>query len=172
MVLDSARVTRDVLRKVVGAGPRILDIGAGTGLMSERLAEELPADVVGVEGSSEMLERAEKRRPTRGSLSFLQGMAWALPPLPVFDAAVMSYLLRYLEPEDMGPAFQEAGRVVRPDGALVVVDLALPRPGPRPVLGAWSRGADDVLEAARQAGFRLEDMRYPLFSSLFVFRRM
>lgn len=172
MVVSAARATEAVLRSTVGPGSRVLDIGTGPGLMAQLLAEGLPAQVVGIDSSPAMIARARRRQTERGDLTFNLTTASSWPEDGgVFDAVVMSYLLRYVELEEAPGIFGAAARAVRPDGTLVVVDLALPKPGPRPILGAWIRGVDGVVEIAQQQGFTLKETRFPFVSSLFVFRK-
>src|SRR6266850_7396140 len=50
-------------------GMRVIDLGCGTGELTNRLANHLPkSDVVGIDASEEMLSRAEKL--TRSGLRF------------------------------------------------------------------------------------------------------
>jgi demethylmenaquinone methyltransferase/2-methoxy-6-polyprenyl-1,4-benzoquinol methylase len=103
-------------------GELVLDLGIGTG----RLAASLPAGVrcVGVDLSSTMLRRA--RRRVGPSISLVQGSASRLPfRSGSLDRAVSSFVLRNLA--DLGDAFAELARVVRPEGSIAVVDITAPR---------------------------------------------
>jgi demethylmenaquinone methyltransferase/2-methoxy-6-polyprenyl-1,4-benzoquinol methylase len=104
------------------AGELILDLGVGTG----RLSVSLPSGVrcVGIDLSSAMLQRA-RRRPGP-CLSLVQGSALRLPfRNGSFDRAVSAFVLRNLS--DLGAAFAELARVVRPEGSIALVDITAPR---------------------------------------------
>ncbi len=109
----------------VGPGPlgRVLDLGTGTGRMLQLLADRAER-LVGLDASHSMLAVA---RANVGDLTtpceLRQGDVY-LPPLPPagFDLVVIHQVLHYLD--DPGRAILEAGRMVAPDGRLLVVDFA------------------------------------------------
>lgn len=77
------------------AGKRVLDLGCGTGGHSQRLAE-LDYDVVGVDFSSGMLARAERKRAelageTKNRLRYIQGDVRTVKAGGVFDIAIMMF---------------------------------------------------------------------------------
>jgi demethylmenaquinone methyltransferase/2-methoxy-6-polyprenyl-1,4-benzoquinol methylase len=103
-------------------GELALDLGVGTG----RLAASLPAGVrcVGIDLSSAMLRRT--RRRVGPSIALVQGSASRLPFRGgTFDRAVSAFVLRNLA--ELGEAFAELARVVRPGGSIAVVDITAPR---------------------------------------------
>ncbi len=102
----------------------VLDVAVGTGLLA-REAARLAApggSVTGVDLSLGML--AEARRQGVPAL-LVQGRAEALP---VADASVdlvtLGYALRHVT--DLGTAFQEFRRVLRPGGAVLLLEIAQP----------------------------------------------
>ena len=97
-------------------GERVLDAGCGHGRYAEWLLER-GADVVAVDKSAEMVERAARRVGDEATVR--QGDIGA--PLPfdddVFDGVVSGLALHYVE--DWRPTVREFARVLRPGGFLV-----------------------------------------------------
>ncbi|MEP4199419.1 MAG: magnesium protoporphyrin IX methyltransferase [Aliishimia sp.] len=96
---------RDVLTKQLPQdlrGARILDAGCGTGALSVELAER-GADVVGVDISPQLIEIAQKRRPTHvaGSLTLAAGDMLD-SNLGRFDHIVAMDSLIYYTAQDIG----------------------------------------------------------------------
>jgi ubiquinone/menaquinone biosynthesis C-methylase UbiE len=90
---------------------RALDVGTGTGGAAFAVAARFPdAKVVGVDLSSEMIDRARSKvvGPFAGRLSFQQADASSLPfPPEDFDLVTHSNMI---------PFFDETARVLRPGG--------------------------------------------------------
>ena len=98
----------------------MLDLGTGTGKLASRLPRGVRA--VGLDVSEAMLRRARRRRP---DLRIVHGSAFRLPFRGgSFDAAVSAFVLRNLD--DLGTAFAELARVVRPGGRIALVDIKQP----------------------------------------------
>jgi len=113
-------VEEPVVQELVGAAPpgRALDAACGTGRHSRFLAEN-GHDVIGVDGSPEMLARAAVHV---GSGTFVQGDLEALPLRSAgIDLAVCALALGHLV--ELAPAVAELARVVRPGGRIVLSDL-------------------------------------------------
>jgi ArsR family transcriptional regulator len=103
---------------------RLLDIGAGTGRLLELVAPRCGA-VLGVDASREMLALARARLAERNlsNCAVRQADMYRLPlPDAGFDAVTLQMVLHYAE--DPAAALAEAGRVLRPGGTLLIVDLA------------------------------------------------
>jgi SAM-dependent methyltransferase len=93
----------------------VLEVGCGTGVITEELARLGAARVVGLDLDPVMLAFARRQG---GSVTYVQGDAHALPfPGGSFDAVVCHYLLLWLA--DPGQGVREMARVVRPAGAVV-----------------------------------------------------
>jgi ubiquinone/menaquinone biosynthesis C-methylase UbiE len=113
------RVLRDWLTP--SAGPRVLDVPAGTARLSIGLAES-GAKVVAGDISLNMLRmgvsKAEETRDV--SVTFAQVNVASLPfPDATFDA-VISFKFFHLIPNDVKPALiREMARVLRPGGKLI-----------------------------------------------------
>jgi SAM-dependent methyltransferase len=106
----------------VGKDTEVLDVACGTGESACFLAERFGACVVGVDGSPEMIRRAQEKARARGvEVAFRQGDAHHLPfPDATFDVALCECTLCIL---DMRQALGEMARVVRPGGCVGMHDL-------------------------------------------------
>ena len=125
----------DALRaELFGAGPELAalpalldpawtvgDLGCGTGRLAELLAPFV-SRVVAVDRSVEMLGAADRRLGQAANVELRLG---ELEELPVadheLDAALVFLVLHYLP--DPSAALAEAGRVLKPGGRLLVVDM-------------------------------------------------
>jgi SAM-dependent methyltransferase len=103
-------------------GARVLEIGCGTGAISRMLAG-LPgvAEVLGVDPSPGLLDRARELAAGNAKLVFEEGDGRRLPlPDAGFDAVVLHRVLSHVPgPEGV---LAEAFRVLRPGGGLAVFD--------------------------------------------------
>lgn len=120
---------REVEKVLLGLIPEgevhdLLDIGTGTGRMLEILAGRIEAGV-GIDLSREMLAIARSRLEKAGHhhCSVRQGDMYRLPwPGQSFDAATIHQVLHFADAP--ARAIEEAARVLRPGGRMVVVDFA------------------------------------------------
>jgi len=104
---------------------RVLDLGSGVGSTALYLARRRPVEVVGVSISDIQVRRADafaaRSEPLPGSVSFRTGDFTALPEdLAEFDLALAIESFVHADPASAFLA--EAARVLRPGGALLVVD--------------------------------------------------
>jgi SAM-dependent methyltransferase len=111
----SPSVTRALRKALDGApGPRLADIGGGTGNYALALSREGWEPVV-VDLSAEMLERAGAK-----GLTTVFANAERLPfEDESFDAAILVSMLHHVEDRDA--ALLEARRIIRPGGRLVLI---------------------------------------------------
>ncbi len=142
------------------SGPvaRVLDIGAGTGLLTAAVAERYSdARFDLLDGSPEMLEEAGRRLGALAAGVHVADMADELPEGP-FDAVVSALAIHHLEDDDKRRLFRRVQGVLRPGGVFVNADQVA---GPTPELAGlyvetWERmcrelGASDAeLAAAKQ----------------------
>ena len=146
-------------------GARILEVGAGPGHLSVRLARDHDLDVVGLDLDPAMVERANAnaehtragaRRPT-----FVVGDVAALPFEDAsFDLVVSTFSMHHWSDRTAG--LDEIARVLRPDGRAVIWDL-------RAGLPLFHMHAPDPMMAvggSRMAVVRATSWRWPWRFSL------
>ena len=146
-------------------GETVLDLGSGAGfdcfLAADRVGKT--GRVIGVDMTPEMIERAREnaRRDKIENVEFRFGDIEHLPVEEGSVDVIISNCVINLAP-DKGRVFQEAFRVLRPGGRLMVSDIVLTKPLPDFVknsvaayIGCVAGAAlkEDYLEAMRQAGF-------------------
>jgi ubiquinone/menaquinone biosynthesis C-methylase UbiE len=105
------------LLEQVGPGGAVADLGCGPGHVAAWLADR-GVLAVGVDLSPGMVEVGRRRFP---QVEFRVGDLLDLPAQDgEFAAAVAFYALIHLEPTDLGRAFEEVRRVLRPSGLLLL----------------------------------------------------
>lgn len=110
------RMVDDLFRSLPKGGA-ILDVGCGTGEHLKR-AQGHGLVATGVEPAQAMRESALRNLP---GTKIVPGVATELPfEDNSFDAVLMIEVLRYLHRSDIKVALQEARRVLRPGGVLLV----------------------------------------------------
>jgi ubiquinone/menaquinone biosynthesis C-methylase UbiE len=160
------------LRRMLFAGlsGRILDAGVGTG----RNIPFYPADseVTGIDTSSEMLARAERRRARLGArVELLERDVRATGFADgSFDAVVATFLFCVLAEQDQVPALRELARVCKFGGEIRLLEYKRPQSSFRRLLTRvwepwvrWAYGASFDRDVARNvpvAGLELEDARF------------
>lgn len=113
----------------LGASGSMLDIGTGPGHIPLLVCERIEgATVIGIDLSERMLENAEKHRiesPWSERVSYKHADAKNLAfPDKSFDTVFSNTILHHIP--DPLPFLQEARRVLRPGGTLLVRDLTRP----------------------------------------------
>jgi demethylmenaquinone methyltransferase / 2-methoxy-6-polyprenyl-1,4-benzoquinol methylase len=138
--LGTGRWFREMSLRDAGLRPgmKVLDVGTGTGLLACAAARIVGTAnaVTAVDPSVQMLDHAK----VPAGLQLLQGSADALPVASgSVDFLCMGYALRHVA--DLGAAFAEFNRVLRPGGALCLLELTLPRQAAsRVALRIWLNG--------------------------------
>ena len=159
-------------------GETVLDLGSGAGFDSFLAAARVGrnGNVIGVDMTPEMIETA-RGNAAKGNYSNVEFRLGELENLPVADGSVdviISNCVINLVP-DKKKAFEEAFRVLRPGGRLMVSDIVLLRSLPDFVMisvaayvGCISGAAmkESYLEAIKSAGFNevtvIEESLFPL----------
>ena len=99
-------------------GAHVLDLGCGTGLLAEHIADVVGPTgfVLGLDPLPRRIDLAKKK--ARGNLAFEVGDAYALEALATaaFDAVVLNAVLHWL-PEKAGP-MRSFARILKPGGRL------------------------------------------------------
>jgi ArsR family transcriptional regulator len=97
------------------------DLGCGTGQLSQTIAPYVQR-VIAVDASRDMLDAARHRLTEAPNVDIRQGELEALPiDNGALDAAMLSLVLHYSP--DPALALAEVGRVLRPGGRVLVVDM-------------------------------------------------
>jgi tRNA (cmo5U34)-methyltransferase len=169
----------------------LIDLGAGTGSLSERIAARLPETrLTLLDADAAMLAQAEARlAAVRGRLIFKQGSFTA--PLPTCDGAVAALSLHHVHDAiDKRALYCNIADAITPGGVLVVADAMLPETGPlaEPLRRRWAAhlvangdteeeaygrfadwaledryfSVDDEIAAIKAAGFVAVDVRWRL----------
>ena len=150
---------------------KILDIGAGTGGTTKFL--KTYGEVVGLEANPLAQSLARKR-----GLKIVSGSAEKLPfPKETFDVVTIFDVLYHQNIGSDIKVLQEASRVLKPHGYLVVTDCALPflKSPHDEVMQARERYTKKELkQKIEKAGFKVEKASYVFFLvfPLTLFRRL
>ncbi len=115
-----------LIRAGLKEGCHVLDVGAGTGVVSV-LSQEIVGEngnVIAVDPSEGMLAVAREN----GVKNITQGMGEKLPfPDNSFDFVTMGYALRHVT--DLAVLFSEYRRVLKPGGKILILEITKPKPG-------------------------------------------
>jgi arsenite methyltransferase len=159
-------------------GETVLDLGSGAGIDCFLAAKRVGPNgrVIGVDMTHEMLERAREnaRRTEYENVEFRLGEIEHLPVADNSIDVVISNCVINLSP-DKGQVFNEAFRVLKPGGRLMVSDIVLTKELPEAIVNSIEAyigcvaGAvlrDTYLEAIEAAGFKeitiIDEMRFPV----------
>ncbi len=147
-------------------GETVLDLGSGGGLdvflAAKKVGEK--GRVIGVDMTAEMVEKA-KENAQRGNYTNVEFRVGEIEDLPIEDGsidAIISNCVINLSP-DKRATYEEAFRVLKPNGRVLVSDLVANGELPEDVrssFAAWAgciAGAmekEEYLNTIRKAGFR------------------
>jgi demethylmenaquinone methyltransferase/2-methoxy-6-polyprenyl-1,4-benzoquinol methylase len=116
---------RWILRKYgLRPGMKLLDVATGTGLVAGAASSILgePGAVIGLDPSIGMLRQAQKSL----AIPLVQGTVEELPfATDHFDFLSMGYALRHMA--DLGVAFRQCLRVLKPGGRIMILEITPPR---------------------------------------------
>jgi demethylmenaquinone methyltransferase / 2-methoxy-6-polyprenyl-1,4-benzoquinol methylase len=126
------RWRRITVEETVRSGDRTLDACCGTGDLAIA-ARAAGADVVGLDFSERMLERARRKAP---AIEFVQGDVLALPYEDAsFDSATVGFGVRNVE--DLSAGIRELRRVLRPGGRIGILEITTPTGRLAPFYRVW-----------------------------------
>lgn len=119
-------------------GATVLDVAAGTQLVSRALAARRNVRVVALDQSEPMLRAGSEPNRLAGLDDRILAVVGQAERLPfrdeAFDALSFTYLLRYVD--DPGTAVRELARVVRDGGSIGMLEFHVPT-APLARLGWW-----------------------------------
>jgi len=159
-------------------GERVLDLGSGAGFDCFLAAKKVgqTGKVIGVDMTPEMLDKA-RANAKKGKYTNVEFRLGEIENLPVADNSVdviISNCVINLS-TDKRRVFEEAYRVLAPNGRLMVSDIVLLKPLPEAVQKnveayagciAGAETKDKYLELIRKAGFQdvsvIDEKTYPL----------
>ena len=159
-------------------GERVLDLGSGAGFDCFLAAKKVGnrGKVIGVDMTPEMLDKARKNA-AKGNYTNVEFRLGEIENLPAANNSVdviISNCVINLAPNKKR-VFEEAFRVLAPNGRLMVSDIVLLKPLPKAIQEnveayagcvAGAELKDKYLELIREAGFRevkvLQEKVYPI----------
>jgi tRNA (cmo5U34)-methyltransferase len=145
-----------------GPVARVLDVGAGTGLMAAAVADAYPdARFELLDGSVEMLAEAQERLGQRVTRVHVQDMAASLPDGP-FDAVVSALAIHHLEDDQKRVLFGRVHDLLRPGGVFVNAEqVAAPTPELADLYRkAWAQMCRDLGASDAEIADALERRRH------------
>lgn len=100
-------------------GMHVLDIGIGTGLLTERMPTGL--ELFGIDISQKMMEKLHRKKlPVKLAI----GSFTDIPYSDIkFDRIISTFAFHHLTPEEKEVAFKEIDRVLKPGGYLIIGDF-------------------------------------------------
>jgi demethylmenaquinone methyltransferase / 2-methoxy-6-polyprenyl-1,4-benzoquinol methylase len=127
------RWRRETVKAVVRPGDRVLDACCGTGDLAVAALQAGAREVVGLDFSPKMLERA---RAKQHSVAWLDGDVMDMPfPDGDFDSATVGFGVRNVS--DLPAALVELRRVLKPGGRLGILEITTPTGFLAPFYRLW-----------------------------------
>ena len=127
---QDGRWRREMISRVrMPPGGLILDVAAGTGLVSRALARlDDAVQIVALDPSEAMLASGDAENEEAGVRERIEPVLGRAEELPfadaTFDAVTFTYLLRYVD--DPGATLAELARVLKPGGVLASLEFHAP----------------------------------------------
>lgn len=124
------RWRKELVTRVCAGKPihLVLDVATGPGGVALAIRNATDAQVVGLDLTRPMLDRAKANLEMRGEFGvhLVQGRGEQLPfANATFDAVTFTYLLRYVD--DPAATLSELTRVLRPSGVLASLEFHVPQ---------------------------------------------
>jgi tRNA (cmo5U34)-methyltransferase len=106
----------ELVARFCPSSPRILDLGAGTGILSAAIVDRIPtAHLHLLDASPDMLQQATNRLSEQKPQIFIQSLNADLPPGP-FDAIVSALAIHHLNDVDKRRLFSRILAALAPGG--------------------------------------------------------
>ncbi len=141
---------------------RVLDLGAGTGLLSALLSHGFPhAHFVLADGAPQMLERARERFVGEERFEFVE-LDFGRDELPAgFDCVVSSLAIHHLEPTELEPLFRRVRGSLKADGIFVNADQTRGDSArvEEDFEGQWQKDAREAGATEEEIGGAIERMK-------------
>jgi demethylmenaquinone methyltransferase/2-methoxy-6-polyprenyl-1,4-benzoquinol methylase len=127
------RWRRETVKAVVRPGDRVLDACCGTGDLAVAALKAGAREVVGLDFSPRMLERARAKQQT---VTWMDGDVTAMPFSDgEFDSATVGFGVRNVA--DLSAALTELARVLKPGGRLGILEITTPTGFLAPFYRLW-----------------------------------
>lgn len=106
--------------------PKVLDLGAGTGLLTQKLLEHYPlAEVKMIDLSENMLAIARQRFENKPNVSFRVADYSAMPFADSYDAIISSLSIHHLEDADKAKLYKKIYCHLKPEGIFINAEQVL-----------------------------------------------
>ncbi len=139
---------RETVKAVVRPGDRVLDGCCGTGDLAVAAVKAGAGDVVGLDFSPRMLERARAKQQV---VTWIEGDLMAMPfEDGRFDAATVGFGVRNVS--DLPAALAELRRVMQPGGRLGILEITTPTGVLAPFYRLWFDRVVPLLGKALRGG--------------------
>jgi ubiquinone/menaquinone biosynthesis C-methylase UbiE len=114
----------EIVRNIPVDSSRILDLGAGTGNLLQKVRQAYPqAELIALDPAQAMLERLKEKHVDDTQISCIVGSAHAIDLLDnSVDAVISNYALHHLTHTEKKECAKEVMRVLRPGGKFVYGD--------------------------------------------------
>jgi ubiquinone/menaquinone biosynthesis C-methylase UbiE len=104
------------------AGTRLLDLGCGTGAVARWMAGTFKIEVIGVDSSSAMLDRASTAVDTRVSYHLADGTRMSFLPDASVDVAMACFVFNCIPDAELAQRLMgEVARILRPGGRFCIL---------------------------------------------------
>jgi demethylmenaquinone methyltransferase / 2-methoxy-6-polyprenyl-1,4-benzoquinol methylase len=124
---------RETVKAVVRPGDRVLDACCGTGDLAVASLKAGAREVVGLDFSPRMLDRARAKQQT---VTWLEGDVMAMPFADAeFDSATVGFGVRNVA--ELSAALAELRRVLKPGGRLGILEITTPTGVLAPFYRLW-----------------------------------
>jgi ubiquinone/menaquinone biosynthesis C-methylase UbiE len=180
-LLGADRARRKLFEQAsVQPNHRVLDIGCGTGTFAIAIKGWLPSvEVVGLDPDPKALARSRRKAKRAGAaIRFDQGSADALPYADAtFDRVFSSLMFHHLPHDAKLATMREVRRVLKPGGALHLLDFEQEGSHSHNPLARWLHASkrlqdnnrEQILAWMGEAGFiepRVVDFDQPIFGKI------